>query len=185
MEIVLIDTAAHAIQSTPWWGSAVLAGLFVLAGAVAGGALTFLNGWLAQSRANRREDRLRWVRDMREVSADFAAGCHDLEDAALLLHNARIRDRDAISESHRNELWGRIVNAQHVLVRSSSIISLIAPDEIADQAHEVLARANEVAQNCETTEFDYSEIQIEYSEACADFIMLTREHLGVDLAELR
>ena len=159
--------------------NAVLAGVFVLAGALVGGALTFLNNWSTQARTDRREDRLRWVRDMREVSADFIAHCHDLDEGALMLHNAFIRGQ-TLSDHRHEELWEQLVKAQNGMIRGASVISLIAPEEIAAQAHEVRELGGNLGRGCEDPDAEFSELQIEYSEATADFMMLVRRHLGVD-----
>ncbi|MFP3466830.1 hypothetical protein [Leifsonia sp. SIMBA_070] len=177
---MLVEVPTAAAQSVPWWGSAVLGGAFVLAGALAAGAATYLNAWMSQTRMNRRDDRLRWLQNMKEIGADLVAACHDIDEAALLLHKAHVPGAGPIDSFRRSELWDQMVAAQSVLVRASSQLSLIAPEDIAGTAHDVLSGANELGRHCEGPAFDFEAAQTEFSEASADFIMLVREHLGVE-----
>lgn len=156
------------------------AGLFVILGALVGGLISFLTVRSSERRTAAREDRLRWIRDLREVGADLVSRCHDLEDAALLLHKSREPGREPLNAFRRDELYGELFNARRDIVRSTSLIALLAPEELVDKANEVLKFATDIARESEDTRFEYAEIQVDYSEAVADFIFLVRESLGVD-----
>ena len=70
--------------------------------------------------------------------------------------------------------------AKQLIGRSTTLIAMLAPEEIVDKANEIPQLASDLGRYSEDAEFDYSEIRTEYSETIADFIMLMREHLGAD-----
>ena len=65
-------------------------------------------------------------------------------------------------------------------MRSTTLIAILAPEDLVVKASEVLRFATELGRESEETEFEYPEIQVDYSEAVADFIFMMRENLGTD-----
>ena len=156
------------------------AGLFAILGVLVAGVISFFSVRSSERRAAGREDRLRWIRDLRDVGADLVSRCHDLEEAALLLHKSREPGREPLNAFRRDELYSELFNARGDIVRSASLIALLAPEYLVDKANEVLKFATELGRESEETGFDYAEIQVDYSEAVTDFIFLMRESLGTD-----
>ena len=174
----------NAVQSlgetAPWWGAPLVAGTFIVAGVLAGGAISYFTTRSSERRATTREQRLRWIRDLRDISADLISRCHDLEDATLLLHKSSKPGREPLGAFRRDELYGELVVARREIVRSTALVALLAPDEIVDKAHEILKFATELGRGSEQTEYEYSEMQVDYAESVADFTMMVREHLGAE-----
>lgn len=104
---------------------------------------------------------------------------NEIEEAAVLLHAAHARGEQTESSTRSNR-WERLVSAQRGLTRTTSLLSILAPEEIAAQGDEVRARSNELGKECEDTDYDYGEIQVDFSNACVEFIMLVRDQLGAD-----
>ena len=158
----------------------LVAGVFAVLGALVGGSISFFTVRSSERRAGAREDQLRWIRDLRNVGADLVSRCHDLEDAALLLHKSREPGREPLSASRRSELYGELFDARRNIVRSTTLIAILAPEDLVVKASEVLRFATELGRESEETEFEYPEIQVDCSEAVADFIFMMRENLGTD-----
>jgi hypothetical protein len=173
-----ITAVQSSNETAAWWGVPLIAGSFGVIGALAGVLVNFLTTRSSERRATAREDRLRWIRDLRDVGAELVSRCHDIEDAALLLHKSREPGREPLSPFRRDALYGQMSDARRAIVHSTALVALLAPDDIVNKAHEVLTFATELGLESEETAYEYSEIQIDYSEAVADFIFILREHLG-------
>ena len=160
----------------------LIAGAFLIVGTLLGGFISFLTARWLDSRARQREERLRWVRDVRDAGARLIAYSHDYEEAALLIHKSYLRGEDPNIAAGPVEPWDQLVEAQRGLARATSLISLIAPDDVAAAAHEVLARATELGRaSGHLSGTDFDEIQYSYSEAFAEFILTARERLEVNV----
>ena len=135
----------------------------------------------SRQRESRRGDRrYAAIRDLRDVGADLVSHCHDLEDSALQLRKSHEPGRTPLDTFRKDDLYRRMLEAKQVIDRSTTLIAMLAPEEIVDKANEIPQLASDLGRYSEDAEFDYSEIRTEYSETIADFIMLMREHLGAD-----
>lgn len=54
-------------SAAPWWGTALIAGFFV----IVGGAISAVSGWWTDQQRSKRELRRRWDDDIRQFGADF------------------------------------------------------------------------------------------------------------------
>jgi hypothetical protein len=157
-----------------------VATLGALGGALIGGLITFLSVRSSDRRNAEREDRLRWIRDLRDVGANLVSHCHDLEDSAFQLFKSHEPGRTPLDTYQREELYRRMLEAKQVIDRSTTLIAMLAPEEIVDKANEIPQLASDLGRYSEDADFDYSEIRTEFSETITDLIMLMREHLGAD-----
>ena len=154
----------------------------VVLAAFVSGFISFLSIWSSDRRKTTHEDEHRWVRDLRDAAADFVHHCHDLEDAALLLHRSHDDGREPLSVPRQEKLWAQLFEARRDMVRSAALIALLAPEDVVSIAYETLELATTLGHSIGDPEPDYAQVQIEYSESIADFISTMRARLGVAAA---
>jgi len=104
----LVDVARDA-DIAPWWGVPVIAGAFLILGAVLG----FWSNWLLEARKQSRTEALRWDADIRQYSAELLGAVRET-------FNER-RKRDAFTAGHawslRRELEKKPVAEVNMLLR--------------------------------------------------------------------
>jgi hypothetical protein len=159
----------------------LITGLLLIVAGATGAFLTAKTQRALAKESERREDQLRWIRDLRDVAAALVAACHDFEETSLLLHKSGEPGRAPLTDFRRNELYGELIVARRAVLKSSTLLGLLAPENIAAKASDVLELTSELGRKSEGTESDYSQVQVEFGEAVGDLIFLTRDALGVEL----
>ena len=148
------------MDTPPWWAIPVVAGAFALGGAL----ITLLFGYFR----DRRQDKRRWERDLREVCGRFAASLEQIGYELTPADGETFRVAKNLLYRHQFELSfvapERVVEAARLAfesaIRATNDRSLGDPGNPADQPVILASR-------------------MQYQEAKNDFIQEVRKALGV------
>jgi hypothetical protein len=111
----------------PWWGVPVVAGAFLIAGALLG----FLFNRLQDDRRMKREDRLRWDDRILERSAKFVQSAEEL-NAAVIHMLGRDVPEELVEKLDRD------------MSRQAAFLSLVVPIDLRDRVGDVVFAAIDV-----------------------------------------
>ena len=165
--------------SAPWWGVPVVAGTFLIVGAVVG----FLFNWLTDSRRAKREDRLRNLADVKATSLKVAEILRQLSG----LYRFRF--------SHQQIAFGGNYSAQAVASAKKTIsetdqeiFELVVALELAEVKLRVFApppvylAASEILHSAGALELPIKvrESLNAFDEGVENYISIVRDILGVD-----
>lgn len=150
------------MSSTPWWGTALVAGLFGLVGV----AVAQLVAVRLERARTRREDTRRWHSERRKTYAEFLAATY-----TLYRHAGDHWDDPGTSEE-KGLLREAVLKVQEVL--------LIASQPVADAAVELHRRLHEgVKARTKDGSGEFAEFRKTIFEARELFHATAREELGV------
>lgn len=140
---------AHT-YTAPWWGTAAIGVVGVLAGIAVKAMLDLWSG----RRANRREDYLRFIGDKRRIYSDFLAACTDVadveHDGRKMVRRSRALDEvprpsdsqlDEYDADHETNKLRR-VEAYRNLNEASSALDLVAPPDVVQAAAQYQSRTH-------------------------------------------
>ncbi|MEU5904625.1 hypothetical protein ABZ780_09630 [Micromonospora sp. NPDC047467] len=151
------------MTDAPWWGTALLAGLFGLGGVAVAQAIAIR---LERAR-NRREDQRRWHAERRHVYANFLAAAY------ALYRHIRSSPRDGAYALR----WRELVD--DLTVRHQEV-HLLASTPVAGAAQALLAELREFADAAKKQpDENHEALRDSLSQARMHFISLARAELDV------
>lgn len=165
-------------DAAPWWGVPVIAGGFLVVGAVLG---FFFNRW-NEDRKAKREDARRWHDEVRTLAAQIILSARAGEQAAGQMHNLYVRpkstdpdDRKADIDAERQTMIHEISNVQKITAE----LRLVAPESVNKAARSVLAALIKVRFNTvASADHDASEARDNVRTRAAEFTAAVRGYLG-------
>jgi hypothetical protein len=172
---VLTDTGP------PWWGVPVLAGGFLVLGAILGFVFNSIN----DSRRARREDQNRWRDEVYRLGSEALELCIDLRDEVYgALHQLESGDRDTSPEEMQRisdaipEMITSFMTLAKQLARLRGLLILIGSKEISNDIATVTDVGAEVTdmKNLERMRLHLARFEIAVENLAASL----RHYLGID-----
>lgn len=126
-------------SAAPWWGTALLAGIFV----IVGGAISAWSGWWADERRHKRELRRRWDDDLRRHAADFLSAVDTyMERAQAVKIEEDIFPPSSLDDSEWSQqqrariavLEQARIEAFRSMRRHYELLAFIAPESLTNSA---------------------------------------------------
>lgn len=153
----------------PWWGVPVVAGAFLLLGAILG----FLFNWFLEGRKQKRELRARWDANLLDHTSAVTTLTKTLALAARDYHVFEKREFDEATAPSAAKMH----NAYGDLQRECDLLSLVAPPVVRDAAKKVMERAWPIVRLKETD--DLIEVYESLQDAADDLAAEVRKHFGI------
>jgi len=134
---VLIQAVPPA-DAAPWWGVPLIAGLFLLAGGVIGGLISFFSVRAADRRRAAREDEQRWdnellIRAGRVLSTIDALYIANSDYQATINDLIRTRSDTGFAEANR-AARAKAEAATSAFATARTELALIAPTDVVETA---------------------------------------------------
>lgn len=125
---IVVDLVSSG--SAPWWGVPVIAGIFLMAGAVLG----FLFNQSIERKKVLREDQIRWHNVVRELAAEVLVLGDNLAWSGRNLNSMRVDGKDPEGASlpvYVKELQNFVDNLQHMFSKANEL-NLLVPSSVGD-----------------------------------------------------
>jgi hypothetical protein len=168
-------------SSSPWWGIPVIAGLFLLIGAV----VSYLSVKASDSRRAKVEAKIRWHEEVRKFSAQAVSAARIVEAEAKFQRRFESSPRAEISDKDADRLNASTTRANEAhkeLERLEGDLALVAPNNVI-----VAMIQMETASHSVTNSWgeDLEPQRKRLEKVTLDFVVEVREYLGTDQDDIR
>ena len=170
------ETVQAAAEAAPWWGVPVIAGAFLVIGALLG----FLFNWIADARKAKREHTQRWHDEVRKLSVEAVAAARAVHEESVIevgLHEVPDPDDQPKADGEIALSRERAQAAYDKLLELLGGMNLVAPDEVNNALSEMASKAFNVKIS---QPYQASESRDELRPAVTAFLVAVRKHLGVE-----
>ena len=160
--------AAATAVAAPWWGVPVVAGTFLIVGAVLG----FFFNRANENRKTAREDQLRWHDQVRQLSAEATAVARHVGE--LCMQKDTLENPRDPTDEHYRKVDDEFRDAYVKMMAISASLGLIAPRSItvaieAMTTNVFILYANDLV---------YDDQRKEFTKSLDEFIETNRKYLG-------
>ncbi|WIB34419.1 hypothetical protein [Curtobacterium sp. MCSS17_005] len=172
---IVVDLVDHASSNAPWWGVTVLAGFFLVVGAL----ISFLATRSIDDRKAKRDHVNRWHDEVRKLGTDAIAAAreihqHSVDQAGF--YNVPDPLDQPEADRHIATLQNELDAEYAKLLHTQGGLNLVAPASITKTLGEVVTAAHNVVI---ANEHQHKTARDDLRPKITTFIEANRKHLGI------
>ncbi|WP_439692678.1 hypothetical protein ACRQ4B_17575 [Curtobacterium sp. SP.BCo] len=173
---IVVDLLDHASPTAPWWGVPVIAGIFLVVGAV----VTFFATRSNDDRKANRDHQARWHDEIRGLSADAIAAAREVHQFSVdqsRFYSVPDPADQPDADKHIDAIQTQAEAEYAKLLHTQGGLNLVAPASITNALSEMVVAAHVVLIAVERED---SDARADLRPKIGAFIEANRKYLGIE-----